>query len=134
MPIRIGSVARARMAAGDIQGALALFDEAIDEVPITGESWYEPELRRLKAEALVAHSPTRWGEAEECLETAVAVAHQQDARLWQLRAATTLAELWARQNRPRQARNLLAPIYSWFTEGLNGPDMRRAARVLAILP
>jgi predicted ATPase len=134
MPIRIGSVGRAKAAAGDIKGALALFDEAIDEVPITGERWYEPELRRFKAEMLLAETPPRVAEAEQCLLAAVAVAREQEARLWELRAATALAELWARQGKGPHARDLLAPVHLWFAEGLDGPDMRRAAKVLAGLP
>jgi class 3 adenylate cyclase len=130
-PIRIATVGRARAAAGDITGALALFDDALNEVSINGERWYEAELLRLKAEMLLAQATPRTGDAEQCLQAAIALAKEQDAKFWELRAATALGEHWTAAGRPDEARNLLAPVYGSFTQGLDSPDLKRAAALIA---
>ena len=130
-PIRIATVGRARAAAGDIDGALALFDDALNEVSINGERWYEPELLRLKAEMLLAQTTPRAADAEQCLRAAIAVARQQEARFWELRAATALAEQWTSAGRHDEACSLLAPVYGAFTQGLDSADLKRAAALLA---
>ena len=99
LPIRIGIVGLTKAAAGDIDGALALFTSALEAASTTGERWYEPELLRFKAEMLLALPKRRENEAEQCLEAAIALAQQQEARFWQLRAAVTLANLWVDQGR-----------------------------------
>jgi hypothetical protein len=80
--------------AGSGSEALALLDEALARVNRTGERWFEAELHRLKGEALLASSSERAGEAEACYLQALAVAQNQGARLWELRATTSLARLW----------------------------------------
>jgi predicted ATPase len=60
----------------------------------------------------------------------LAVACEQDAKMWQLRAATSLARLWCNQDRRDEARDLLAPIYGWFTEGFDTPDLKDAKALL----
>jgi predicted ATPase len=130
-PIRIATVGRARAAAGDIDGALVLYDEALNEVSINGERWYEAELLRLKAEMLLALATPRTGEAEQCLRAAIALARRQEATFWELRAATALAGQWADRGRRSEARDLLAPIYAGFSQGLDCPDLKRAAALLA---
>ena len=69
-------------------------------------------------------------QAEACLRRAIEVARAQDAKLWELRAATSLAKLWAEQGKRAQARNLLAPVYSWFTEGFDTADLTDAKALL----
>jgi class 3 adenylate cyclase/predicted ATPase len=133
LPIRISIVGRAKAAAGDIEGALAIFESALDATSSTGEIWYEPETLRLKAEMLLALPEPRTSEAEQCLTAAIAGAQKQDAKFWELRAATVLAGLWARQGRRDKARNLLAPVYGWFTEGFGNADVRDAAALLTKL-
>lgn len=130
MPIRIGTVARAKAAAGDIEGALALFDAAVEEVPITGERWYESELLRYRAEMLLARSPANAALAEDSLKAALVAAQRQEAKFWELRAATSLAELWQRQGRRAEAHALLEPILDWFTEGRDRSDFKRATALL----
>jgi class 3 adenylate cyclase/predicted ATPase len=130
LPTRIATVGRAKAAAGDIDGALALFDAALEVASTNGEHWYEPELLRLKAEMLLAQTKPRAAEAEQCLETAISLAQTQEAKFWELRATTALAELWARQGRPSEARDLLAPVYNWFTEGFDTADLKQAKALL----
>ena len=133
LPIRISIVGRAKAAAGDIEGALAIFEAALDATSSTGEIWYEPETLRLKAEMLLALPEPRTSEAEQCLAAAIAGAQKQDAKFWELRAATVLAGLWTRQRRRAEARGLLAPVYGWFTEGFGNADVRDAAALLTEL-
>jgi predicted ATPase len=68
--------------------------------------------------------------AEACFERALAVARAQQAKSWELRAAITMARLWRDQGRPDEARELLAPVYGWFTEGFDTPDLKQAKALL----
>jgi class 3 adenylate cyclase/predicted ATPase len=130
LPIRIAIVGRTKAAAGDVKGALALYDLALEAAASTGERWYEPELFRLKAEMLLALPKARPREAEQCLRTAIAIAQQQEAKFWELRIATCLARLWATQERRADARDLLAPVHGWFTEGFDTLDLKQAKSLL----
>jgi predicted ATPase/class 3 adenylate cyclase len=130
LPIRIAIVGRAKMAGGDIDGALNLFDTALEAASSTGECWYEPELLRLKAEMLLAQSEQHAAAAERCLAAAIALAQKQETKFWELRAATALAGLWKQQERRAEARDLLAPVLGWFTEGLGTTDVKSAAALL----
>ena len=130
LPIRIGIVGLTKAAAGDIDGALALFTSALEAASTTGERWYEPELLRFKAEMLLAVPKRRENEAEQCLEAAIALAQRQEARFWLLRAAVTLANLWGDQGRRDEGRDLLTPIYAGFTEGFHTADLRAAKTLL----
>jgi predicted ATPase len=71
--------------------------------------------------------------AEACFERALATARRQHAKSWELRAAMSMARLWSRQGKRRQARDLLAPVYDWFTEGLDTLDMKAAKALLVEL-
>ncbi len=133
LPIRIAIVGRAKAAAGDVEGALALFDSALEAASTYGERWYEPELLRLRAEMLLAKGGQNSQAAEQCLQAAIAMAQTQQARFWELRAATALAELWRRDSRAAQARDILAPVYAGFNEGLDTPDLRHAKALLDLL-
>jgi predicted ATPase len=72
----------------------------------------------------------RWAEAEACYHRALAVARGQAARLWELRAAVGLARLWRGQGRLGEGHDLLAPVYGWFTEGFDTPDLKEAKALL----
>ena len=132
-PIRTAIVGRARAAAGDVKGALALYEAALQASVGMGERWYEPEVLRLKAEMLIAQSGPGLQEAEERLASAIAMAQQQDARLWELRSATSLARLWATLGRRADTLGVITPIHDWFTEGLDMPDLTRARTLMAEL-
>ena len=115
--------------------SLDLLDDGLACVERTGERWFEAELHRHRGEALLAPPTPRTAEAEACFCRALAVARKQGARLWELHAATSLARLWRDQGRRAEARDLLAPVYGWFTEGFDTPDLRRpsAARRAPLL-
>lgn len=133
LPIRIAIVGMTRAAAGDLDGALALYDSALEAAASTGERWYEPELLRLKAQMLLALPKALPDEAERCLRTAIAIAQRQEARFWELRATAGLARLWAGRGQRAAARDLLAPVHAWFPEDLRTPDLVAAKTLLAQL-
>lgn len=72
-------------------------------------------------------------EAEACFEQALAVARRQQARSWELRAATSLGRLWHKQGKQKEARELLANVYGWFTEGFGTADLQEARALLDVL-
>ena len=111
VPFLLGLLADIRTQAGDPTEARDLLTEALGIVDRTQERWFEAELHRLRAEALLASSPRDSAEAEASLRHALAVAREQEARFWELRAATSLARLWRDQGKRIDARDLLAPIY-----------------------
>jgi predicted ATPase len=119
-------------AAGRAAEGQRLLAEALDAVSATGERWFEAELHRLKGELLGLGGDQ--ATAEACFIDALGVAREQSAKLWELRAATSLARLWAEQRRRADARELLAPAYDWFIEGLDTPDLREAKALLNALP
>jgi predicted ATPase len=110
--------------------ALKLLDEAMVLVDRRDERWFEAELHRLKGEALLADSPEHATEAEACYHEALAVACDQGARLWELRASTSFARLRADQDKRAEAHDLLAPTFGWFTEGFETADLREAKALL----
>jgi class 3 adenylate cyclase/tetratricopeptide (TPR) repeat protein len=133
LPIRIGIVGRAKTSGGDRDGALALFDSALEAAATTGERWYEPELLRFKADMLVARSKQRSDEAEHCLKAAIALAQQQKAKFWELRASTSLSRLWADQGRRTEAHALLTPVVEWFKDQPGSVDLKHATILLSDL-
>jgi class 3 adenylate cyclase/predicted ATPase len=133
IPFLLGVLADIRTQAGDPTEARDLLTEALGIVDRTQERWFEAELHRLRAEALLASSPCDSAEAEASLSHALAVAREQEARFWELRAATSLARLWRDHDKRIEARDLLAPIYGSFTEGFDTRDLKEAAALLAEL-
>ena len=101
----------------------------------TGERWFAAELNRLKGQLLLRQGQPE--AAEELYRKALAIARDQEAKLWELRAAATLARLLRDKGRRVEARNLLAPVYGWFTEGFDTRDLKEAKALfdeLAALP
>jgi predicted ATPase len=96
----------------------------------TAEGWMEAELHRVRGELLMALPHRDPGEVEACFHRALAVARPQSAKLWGLRAATSLARLWREHGRRAEARELLAPIYGWLTEGFDTADLKGAKELL----
>ena len=94
----------------------------------TGERWFAAELNRHKGELLLRQGHTEV--AEELYHKALSIAQEQEAKLWELRAAASLARVWRDQGRRAEARDLLAPVYGWFTEGFDTPDLKEAKALL----
>ena len=117
--------------AGRIEEALALLEKALSCAARTGERFHEAELFRLKGEFLL-RSETRPEplESERCFLQAIEVAQRQQAKSWELRAATSLARLWREQGRLADAHEGLDRVYSWFTEGFDTSDLRTAKTLL----
>jgi predicted ATPase len=108
--------------------------EALAVVEQTGQSVYEADLHRLQGELLLIHAVGGGGaEAEVCFQQALTVARRQQAKSLELRAAMSLSRLWQSQGKRVEARDLLAPIYGWFTEGFDTSDLQEAKALLETL-
>ena len=112
---------------GTVDEALDLVATALETADTICERWFEAELHRHRG-VLIAHRRGKDAEAEACFHRALGLARLQSAHSWELRAATSLARLWRDQGRCDEARNLLAPVYGWFTEGFDTPDLQEAKR------
>ena len=124
-------VAEAHHEARQISVGLDLLGEALERVERNSERWFAAEVHRLRGELLLSLSDS--DQAEACFQQALRVARLQDARMWELRAATSLGRLWRDQGRRAEARDLLAPVYGWFTEGFDTPDLKDAKALLGEL-
>jgi class 3 adenylate cyclase/DNA-binding winged helix-turn-helix (wHTH) protein/predicted ATPase len=131
VPYYLGLLAETHRRAKRTVDAIRLLREALELVERTDERWYEAELYRLLAEALITNSDPH--HAERYLWRALRTARGQGARLWELRATTGMARLWRDQGKRTEARNLLTPIYRWFTEGFDTRDLKEADMLLAEL-
>jgi predicted ATPase len=114
--------------AGQIEEAAARLDQALQLVEKTGERWFAAELDRQRGRLLLRQGDPE--AAEELYRKALGIAREQEAKLWELRAAASLARLWRDQGRRPAARDLLAPVYGWFTEGFATPDLKEAKALL----
>jgi predicted ATPase len=110
--------------AGQIEEAVTLLDQAFQIVERTGEHWFTAELNRQKGGFLLRQGQSE--AAEGLYSKALSIAREQEAKLWELRAAVSLARLWRDQGRRTEAHELLAPVYGWFTEGFDTPDLKKA--------
>jgi len=110
--------------------ALRLIAEALDHVVQTGVVYYEAELHRLDGELRLRLDTPDEQRAETGFHRALEIARQQQAKSWELRAATSLARLWGNQGRRGAARDLLAPVYDWFIEGSDTADLKAAKGLL----
>jgi predicted ATPase len=115
---------------GEFQEALCLLSAALDRVERTGERWFEAELHRLKGGVMLSVRNDSGAEAERCFRRAITVGREQGAKLWELRAAVSLARLWAEQGERRKAYDLLAPVDGRFTEGFDTADLKDARALL----
>jgi predicted ATPase len=128
---------------GSIERGLRLVAEALEAVKKTEERFYEAELYRKKGELLfrsygegselIDSAEPRSCEIERCFLTAISVASRQQAKWFELLAATSLARLWQRQGRKEKAQMVLSNAYSWFTEGFDTVDMKDAKLLLDLL-
>jgi predicted ATPase len=115
---------------GEPHAGLTVLTEALTLADKTGVRWYESELYRLKGELLLQQHLDNHLEVEACFQQAIAIAQNQQAKSFELRAATSLARLWHQQGKRQEAYDLLAPVYNWFTEGFDTADLQDAKALL----
>ena len=131
LPWYLTLLAGAHGIVGQTAEGLDAIAEALALVASTNERFYEAEIYRVKGELLLKESGSNTGaEAESCFRQALDIARAQSAKSWQLRAATSLARLWRDQGQRTAAHDLLAPVYGWFTEGFDTPDLKDAKSML----
>jgi predicted ATPase len=128
MPHHTALLTRAYDIAERVEQALAALDEALQIVANTGERWLEAELYRHKGRLLLREGQSEL--AEGLYRKALGIAREQEAKLWELRAAVSLARLHRDQGRHAEAPDLLAPVYGWFTEGFDTPELKEAKALL----
>ena len=126
----LGNLTEAYGHAGQPEAGLQAVAEALKLVEQTGERKYEASLYRTKGELLLGLSADHRTEAESCFHQALAVARRQQAKLFELRAATSLSRLWQKQGKIQEASDLLAEIYGWFTEGFDTKYLKEAKALL----
>ena len=129
-PFLLALLADAEERAGRSAIGLRMLDEALALVEEMDERWWEAELHRLKGQLLLSLPADNVAAAEACYERAITVARGQGARSLELRSSTSLARLWHMEGKVTAARELLAPIYVWFTEGFDTPDLKEAKALL----
>ena len=122
---RLGDACRI---AGQWQDGLAHVAEARRLAEERGDRWFQAETVRLRGDVLLAMGDP--APAEASYRESIAIAQQQSAKLWELRASTSLARLWRDQGKPVEARGLLAPVYGWFTGGFGTPVLKEAGALL----
>ena len=130
MPLYLSYLARAYAELGQFDDAWRCIGEAMTAVETTKERWCEAEINRMAGEIALMSPEPDTAKAEAYFERALAVARQQQAKSWELRAAMSLARLWRDQGKVQQARELLAPVYGWFTEGFDTRDLKEAKALL----
>ncbi|MGA7868754.1 MAG: hypothetical protein WCA23_33095 [Stellaceae bacterium] len=130
LPFFLPQLARAHAELGQFEAAWRCIGEAMTAAETTKETWCEAEIHRTAGEiALMSPEPDA-AKARAHFERAIAIARAQKAKSWELRAATSLARLWRDHGKRQQARDLLAPIYGWFTEGFDTADLKEAKALL----
>ena len=129
-PCTCSYLARAYAELDQFDDAWRCIGEAMTAVETTKERWCEAEIHRIAGEiALMSPEPDA-AKAEAYFERALAVAREQQAKSWELRAAMSMARLWRDQGKRQQAHDLLAPVYGWFTEGFDTLDLKEAKALL----
>jgi len=129
-PQQLALLAEAHGQVSQAEAGLAVLTEALTVVEQTGERSYEAEIHRLTGQLLLARSGAPHTEAEACFRRALDVARHQQAKSWELRAAMSLSRLWQRQGKRHDARQVLAEVYGWFTEGFETADLQEAKTLL----
>jgi predicted ATPase len=129
-PWFLSLLAEAHGIMGQSEAGLDVLKEALALADTTDDRWCEAELHRLKGELLLQQSADNQSEAEACFHHAIRIAQSQQAKSWELRAATSLARLWQQQGKRQEAHDLLTPVYNWFTEGFDTADLKDAKALL----
>ena len=129
-PLDLAILGSTHAALGKFDDARRYVADAMNSIETNKEKWFEAEVNRVAGEIAVKSPAPHTAKAEGYFERALAVARQQQAKSWELRAAMSMARLWRDQRRPQQARELLAPVYGWFTEGFETRDLKEAKALL----
>jgi predicted ATPase len=132
-PAILGLLAGALGKIGRHDDALAALGLGVAQAEQQGQHFYDAELHRLRAEILLDMDSNAIEEPEALFGQSLEVARRQEAKTFELRAATSLARLWQRQGKRDAARALLAPVYAWFTEGFDTRDLKDAKALLNAL-
>ena len=128
LPYGLAFLAEGLARHGDRAAALAALQEGLDTAVATGQHFWDAELHRLTGTVLLAENTLDEGQAS--LQQAIRIAQAQQAKSLELRAARDLARIWGEQGRRGEARDLLAPVYGWFTEGFDTADLKEAKALL----
>ena len=126
VPSWLSYLARAYADLGKIDDAWRCIGDAIAAIEMTKQRWCEAEVNRVAGEITLMSPEPDAAKAQEYFERALAVARQQQAKSWELRAAMSMARLWRDQGKCNEARDLLTPVYNWFTEGFDTCDLKEA--------
>jgi predicted ATPase len=126
----LAALADGQRAAGTHADALGAVESGLAAATETGQHGWGADLYRLKGALLLDTHPANAAEAEALFGRALDIARAQEAKSFELRAATSLARLWHRQGKRAEARALLAPVYEWFTEGFDTGDLVEAKALL----
>jgi predicted ATPase len=132
-PIYRSHLASAYAELGQFDDAWRSIGEGMTAVETTKERWFEAELHRFAGEIALKSPERDAAKAEGCFERSLIVAREQQANSWELRASMSLARLWRDQGKTQQARELLAQVYGWFTEGFDTRDLKEAKALLDAL-
>jgi class 3 adenylate cyclase/predicted ATPase len=130
IPLFLSVLAEAYAALGQFDDASRSIEQATTAIKTSNERWFEAEVHRIAGKIVHISPELDQAKAQGLFEHALAVARHQQAKSWELRAAMSLARLWCSQGKVRQARELLAPVYGWFTEGFDTHDLKEAKALL----
>ena len=130
LPSSLSSLSAAYVQVGNIKDASRCVGEAMAAIEATEETLHEAEVNRIAGEIALMSAEPNAAKAEAHFERALSVARAQQAKSFELRAAMSIARLWRDQGKPQQARELLAPVYGWFTEGFDTLDLKEAKALL----
>ncbi|MGO9419049.1 hypothetical protein [Roseiarcus sp.] len=129
-PMQRSYLAMAHADVGQFDDARTRIAEAMAAAESAKERWFESEIHRFAGEIELMAPARDMTKAEEHFQRALDIARARQTRSWELRAATSLARLWRDQRRREEAHDLLAPVYGWFTEGFDTPDLKEAKALL----
>ena len=133
VPWYVSHMARAKAELGQFAEAWQHIKEALIAMETTGEAWCASDVHCAAGEIALLEPAPDVAKAEKHLVRALEIARAQQARSWELRAATSLAKLWRERGKGDEARELLVPVYDWFTEGFNTHDLREAKTLVDLL-
>jgi predicted ATPase len=129
----VSYLAKANAELDKFDDAWRCIGEAMTAMETSKETWFEAEVHRIAGEIALKSPEPDAAKAEAYFQRALAVARAQQAKSWELRAAMSVARLWRDQGKRDEARDLLAPVYGWFTEGFDTLDLKEAKALLDAL-